>query len=196
MGVYIFKIDSNSRKLYVISTPYDLYQYKRLRMGFTNSPDFFQSIVQPLFANLDNIECFINDIGIFSLDACAAHIQTTNQLLLRFGRNAFTVNPLKCEWVASSTEYLGFLLVTQDIEPLRNNVLAITKLAHLSSTKQICSFVALTNYYGHETMRDALSNTIYRFLHYQKKITEMQVIIRQEPLSNKTLYLKHTSLEN
>ena len=67
--------------------------------------------------------------------------------LLRLERNGFTVNPLKCEWVTSSTEYLGFLLTPQGIKPLPNKIIAITSIARPSSIKKVRSFVGLVNHY-------------------------------------------------
>ena len=108
MEFYTFEIETQSQKLCVISTPFGLFKYVRLPMGITNSPDFFQSIMHPLFADLPNIECFIDDIGIFSNTSFSDHLQQLHQVLLRLERHVFTVNPLKCEWAAQSTEYLGF----------------------------------------------------------------------------------------
>ena len=68
MGLYTFEIDNVSQRLCVIiSTPYGLYQYKRIPMSTTSSADFFQSVMNPLFVDLPNVKCFIDDIGIFSL---------------------------------------------------------------------------------------------------------------------------------
>ena len=66
MGFYTFEVDAAARKLCVISTPFGLYQYLRLPMGLTNSPDVFQSIMHPLFQDMPEVECFIDDIGIFT----------------------------------------------------------------------------------------------------------------------------------
>ena len=46
MGFYTFELDEHAQKLCVISTPFGLYQYLRLPMGLTNSPDVFQSVTQ------------------------------------------------------------------------------------------------------------------------------------------------------
>ena len=113
MGFYTFEIDAQSQKLCVISTPFGLYKYKRLPMGITNSPDFFQSMMHPLFSDLPDVECLIDDIDIFSLDTFSNHLLLLHQVLLRLERNGFTVNPLKCAWATSTTDYLGFLLTPQ-----------------------------------------------------------------------------------
>ena len=147
MGFYIFEIDASLQKLCVISTPFGLYKYKRLPMGITNSPDFFQSVMHPLFSDLPNVECFINDIGIFTLGSFDDHLHQLYQVLLRLERDGFTVNPSKCDWVTQSTEYLDFLLTPDGIKPLPNKVQAITQIARPTSTKHVRSFVGLVNYY-------------------------------------------------
>ena len=148
MGCYTFEIDEASQHLCVISTPYGLYKYKRLPMGITNSPDFFQSVMHPLFSDLPNFECFIDDIGIFSLGSYSNHLsQQVQQVLIRLERNCFTVNPLKCDWAVQTTEYLGFLLTPDGIKSLPHKIQAITNIARPTSTKHIWSFVDIVNYY-------------------------------------------------
>ncbi len=49
VGSYTFQLDEISQKNGVISTPFGLYQYHRLHMGLTNSPDVIQSTMYPLF---------------------------------------------------------------------------------------------------------------------------------------------------
>ena len=147
MGFYTYEIDQPSQHLYLISTSFELYKYKRLPIGITSSPDFFQSVVHPLFSNLSNVECFIDDIGVFSLYFFSNHLQLIHEVLLRLERNGFTVNPLKCDWTAKSTEYLGFLLTPQGIKPLPAKVSVIIQIARPTSSKHIRAFVGLINYY-------------------------------------------------
>ena len=130
-----------------MSTPFGLYKYKRLPMGITNSPYFFQSVMHPLFTDLPDIEYFINDIGIFSLTSFSDHLQQLHQVLLRLEKNGSTVPPpLNCEWTASSTECFGFLLTPQGIKTLQHKVKAITFITQPSSSKHARSFVSLVNY--------------------------------------------------
>ena len=116
-------------------------------MGITSSPDFFQSVMHPMFTDLPHVECFISDIGIFTLDSFQDHLSHVHQVLLRLEKNGFTVNPLKCDWAAKSTEYLGFLLTTEGIKPLPHKAIAITKIERSNSTKNVRSFVGLVNNY-------------------------------------------------
>ena len=144
IGLYAFEIDLTSQKLCVISTPFGLYQYKRLPISVKDSPDFFQFLIHPLFVDYDDVD----NIDIFSLGSYNEHIDKLHQLLLTPPeRNGFTVNSLKCEWTVTTTEYLGFLLIPEGIKYLPHKVTAITKIARPSSTKQARSFVGLVSYF-------------------------------------------------
>ena len=147
MGFYTFKLDEASQRLCVISTPFGLFKYKRLPMGINNSPDFFQSIMHPLFADLPHVECFIDDIGIFSNSTFHDHLRDLQEVLLRLERNGFTVNPLKGDWATKSTEYLGFLLSPEGIKSMPYKITTITNISGPTSTKHVCVFVGLVNYY-------------------------------------------------
>ena len=79
----------------------------------------------------------------------------SSQALLRLERNVFTVNPLKYEWAAQTTEYLGFLLTPDGIKHLPQKVQDITYIARPTSTKSVWSFVGLVNYYKYMWPRHA-----------------------------------------
>ena len=87
-------------------------------MGLTNSLDVFQSVIHPLFQDIPEVECFIDDIGVFTNSTFEQHLIVLHQVLFRLKGNGFTVNPTKRAWVAQSSDYLGFLLTTDGIKPL------------------------------------------------------------------------------
>ena len=109
---------------------FGLYQYLRLPMGLTNSPDVFQSVMHPLlFQDIPQVECFIDDIGIFTNFSFDHHLTILHQVLLRLKQSGFTVNPLKCAWAVQSTDYLSFLLTTEGIKPRPQKIEAISRIA-------------------------------------------------------------------
>ena len=52
MGFHTFKLDSQSQRLYIMSTAFGLFKYKRLHTGIDNSLDFFWPVLHTLFADL------------------------------------------------------------------------------------------------------------------------------------------------
>ena len=147
MGFYTFALTPESQSLCVIVTPFGLYKYLRLPMGIANSPDFFQSVMHPLFDDMSAVECFIDDIAIFTKGSFLEHLTILTKVLRRLEDAGFTVNPLKCEWAVTSTEYLGFFLTIDGLKPMPKKVEAIINVSRPSSTKEVRSFVGLVNYY-------------------------------------------------
>ena len=147
MGFYTFELDEAAQKLCVISTPFGLYQYLRLPMGLTNSPDVFQSVIYPLFQDMVEVDVFIDDIAIFTSGTIEHHFSVVSQVLHCLEESGFTVNPGECDWAVKSTDYLGFLITTEGIKPLPKKIEATTRVARPDSTTTVRSFVGLVNYY-------------------------------------------------
>ena len=56
MQYFTFKLDADSQKLWVISTPFVFTKYKRLPVGIKQSSDIAQEVMENLFCDLDNVE--------------------------------------------------------------------------------------------------------------------------------------------
>ena len=148
MVFYTFELDSHAQQYCVISTPFGLYQYLHLPIGLTNSPDVFQSVMHPLFQDIPPVECFIDDIGVFTNSNFDHHLSIVKQVLLRLVENSFTINPLKCAWAVQSTDYLGSLLTTDGIKPLPKKLRQLVEFLVLRTTPtHVQSFVGLINYF-------------------------------------------------
>jgi hypothetical protein len=86
MQYFTFKLDSESRNLCVISTPFGLYKYKCLPMGVKQSSDIAQEAMVNLLCGIINVEICIDDIGCFSF-TFSSHIQTLDIILTRLEQN-------------------------------------------------------------------------------------------------------------
>ena len=77
---YHFNLDSTSRQLCVITTPFGLYQYLRLPMGIKIAPSFAQSVMDSLFGQNVYVEVFMDDIAIFSTGSFTSHLETLRKV--------------------------------------------------------------------------------------------------------------------
>ena len=75
-----------------------------------------------LFQGIKEIECFINDIAIFSNGTFKDHIRILKDIPTRLEEAGFTVNPLKFSFSTRYTNYQVFQLIPEGIKPMKKKV--------------------------------------------------------------------------
>ena len=65
MQYYMFALDKEAQLLWTIVTPFGKCKYLRLPMGVKVSPEIAQEIMEDVFRGLDDVEVYIDYIGIF-----------------------------------------------------------------------------------------------------------------------------------
>ena len=123
MQYNIFELDDESKDLCTIATPFRLYQYNCLPVGVMVSPDVAQEVMECLLKGIDDVDVYIDNIGVFSLD-WTSHISVIDKVLTILQESGFTVNPTKCEWAIQETEFLGYWLTPQGIALYKRKVQA------------------------------------------------------------------------
>jgi hypothetical protein len=75
MQYYTFELDDDSKDLTVIITPYGKFRYCRLPMGISNAPDIAQEIMDDLFRDVNQVDCYLDDVGVFD-SSWDAHLRS------------------------------------------------------------------------------------------------------------------------
>lgn len=148
MYFYTYELDEESSWLCVIVTPFGKFRYLRLPMGICNSPDIAQEAMERIFLDMrdDEVETFIDDIGIFDLDF-DTHMDKLKEVLTRLHDNGYIVNPLKCEWAVQETDWLGYWFTPDGLKPWSKKIEAILRIAVPTTLTSLRQFIGMVNYY-------------------------------------------------
>jgi len=147
MGYYHIELTPFSKSLCTIVTPFGKYEYQRLPMGLCNSPDIFQERMYELFSDLEYVRAYIDDLLVTSSSTFEDHLERLEKVFARLSEAGLKVNATKSHFAQTETEYLGYKISRDGIQPLPKKVKALEALAPPTNLKQLRRFLGMINYY-------------------------------------------------
>ena len=134
-----FLLDDASCNLCTFATPFGLYRYCQLPMGVSESPDIATENMHLVLDGIEDIEFYMDDIGVFS-SSWDDHSSLLSLVLTRLQDVGFTMNPLKCVWAIQQTDFLCHWLTPEGVKHWHKKVEAILCLQPPINEKQLRSF--------------------------------------------------------
>ena len=126
--------------------------YKPMVMffGLCNSPATFQTMMNEIFADMEDIVVvYIDDIMIFTKGSLAEHQAKVKEVLQRLCNNDLFACPEKCSFDKTEVEYLGMFINRDGIRMDNSKVKAIMDWPTSMTVRGVCSFLGLANFYQH-----------------------------------------------
>ena len=128
MGYYTIRLDPDASKICTIIFPWGTYSYLRLPMGVAGSPDIFQSKMSELMATLEFVRTYLDDLLCITKDDLEDHLAKLKLVLQRLQDANLKINACKSNFCAIETEYLGYILTREGIQPQPKKVQSILAL--------------------------------------------------------------------
>ena len=153
MQYWTFELDDESKDLCTIVTPFGTYRYCRAPMGLKNTPAFAQAQMEKVLRDIEDCDCYIDDIGAWTDAetlrlAWKKHIKLLETILTRLEEHNFTVNPLKCEWAVQETDFLGYWLTPHGAKAWSCKVDNIVNMKKPETISQLRGFIGLVGFYN------------------------------------------------
>jgi hypothetical protein len=146
-GFYHFNIREIDRHKTAFITHMGQYEFNRLSMGLKNSPPFFQKSMMILLSGLVHVGCevYIDDLIVFGMSHDEL-LENLEKVLTRLVKLGFKLKQSKCHFGLTRVRYLGFEVDGNGTRIAQDRVEAIKMIARPNSTKELRSFLGITNY--------------------------------------------------
>ncbi|KAG1944952.1 retrotransposable element [Pimephales promelas] len=126
------------------NTPRGHFEYLVMPFGFSNSPAFFQALVNDVLRDMIDqfIYVYLDDILIFS-SSLQEHVQHVRRVLQRLLENGLFVKAEKCNFHAQSVPFLGYIVSSEGmrIDPEK------VDWPSPDSRKALLRFLGFANFY-------------------------------------------------
>ena len=122
-----------------------LYQWNVMPFGPKNAPAYFQKVMNDIFADLDFVVIYMDDITIIS-DNEEQHKQHLKIVFDRIIKNNIKLRIDKCVFGVSECQFLGFVTNKFGIRPTKKYKNKILKISKPYDRKSMQRFLGLVNY--------------------------------------------------
>jgi hypothetical protein len=148
MGYYHMLLTPFSSRLCTIVLPWGKYEYCRLPMGLSISPDVFQEKMSELMSRLEFAWAYLDDLLILSTEkGFEKHLDKLELVLTRLQEAGLKINAVKSFFAQTNLEYLGYNISREGLCPSQKKVEAMLQIKSPTTRKQLRQFIGMVNYY-------------------------------------------------
>lgn len=124
------------------------YQYNVVSFGLSNAPAAFQFFMNDILKDVlgTYVVVYLDDILIFSEDE-ESHVQHVNSVLKILQEHDLQVNPAKCSFHTTTTEFLGHIFSSKGVQMDPAKVKAVVDWPRPTTRKELQMFLGFANYY-------------------------------------------------
>ena len=156
-GYWQVPVAQEDREKTAFTTPYGLFQFKRMPFGLQGAPATFQRMVDRLLDGCGKFSgAYLDDVIIFS-ETWSDHVKHLETVLGRIRAAGLTLKKRKCQFGMPDCVYLGHRIGSGRVCPEEVKVQAIKSFTQPTTKRQVRSFLGITGYYR----KKSLSRTMH-----------------------------------
>ena len=141
------ELDTESRPLTTINTPWGLFRYTRLCFGVANAPAIFQKCIETVLQGLSGVLARVDDILIATRTE-EEHLQKLKSVLARLQKHNLRVRRDKCQFMKDNIVYLGYVLCAEGVKPDPEKLRAIREMREPQNITEVRSLCGFVNFYS------------------------------------------------
>jgi hypothetical protein len=147
-------VQKANRPKTAISTPFGLWQFKRLPFGLCNAPATYTRLVQMVLEGISYDEAlpYLDDTCVHSKDL-DGHYVAMKKVFDAYRRAGLKIQPLKCHLFQAEIEYLGHFISKDGVPPVQKYVQVVQKWPLPTNKTEARSFLGKVGYY-HRFIKD------------------------------------------
>jgi hypothetical protein len=112
-------------------------------LGISTAPDEFQARMQALLGDPPFVRVYLGDILVLTETSFSNQIKELEKAFIRLKSAGLQCNSPKCKFAAYETEYLGYNLTQNGIQPLVKKISAIQAISEPMNKKELRRFIGL-----------------------------------------------------
>ena len=127
-------------------SPFGKYKYLKIPFGLTQTPAYFQELMNKVLKDLPFTIAYLDDIIIYS-KTVEEHLDHLQQVIHKLHDEELSMKLSRCHFFTKEIQYLGHVLNTTGIKPLPPKMVAIKLMKPLKNAKQVRAFLNLVGDY-------------------------------------------------
>ena len=126
--------------------PDGLYEWTVMPFGLRNASACFQRVMAAVLRDIDYVDCFIDDVVVFS-DRVEDHQQHVMNVLQRIRDSGMTCHPKKCQFAYTSIPYLGLQVGGGRLSVQEAKVAVVKDMPAPTDLARLRTFLGFAGYY-------------------------------------------------
>lgn len=140
-------VHEDSQKYLTVNTHLGLFRVTRLPFGIAAAPAIFQRIMSNLLSGVKGVAVFLDDLLVTG-STPEEHLENLRQVLNRLKEAGLKLKKGKCEFMASSVEYLGHKIDAFGLHPTSAKIKSIQNTPPPENADQLKAFIGGITYYA------------------------------------------------